>query len=298
MPETNRRVVLVTGATGNQGGAVARRLLADGWRVRALTRDPASPAALALGAAGAEVWGGDLDDRASLKAASAGIHGVFSVQRGLLGTPPVAVEDEFRQAADVAEAALAAGAGHVVQASVAAAEVDAPAAAFAVKGRIEEHLRAIGAPATILRPVSFMENYADLAFGDRGDTLTTAFAPQTPEQLVALTDIGAFAALVLGDPDRYLGAAIDIAGDSLTPPRIAAELTAATGRPVGLAPIPSARLRTVTSPAVADAYHYLNSRGGYLADLPGARAHLAGLLDFRTWLAARGRAPRTDLTDH
>jgi hypothetical protein len=105
----NAQIILVTGATGNQGGAAAARLLTAGWRVRALTRDPASRAARALAGAGAEVTAGDLDDPGSLRAAADGAYGVFSVQQGALSSPPVRFEDEVRQGRNVADAAAAAG---------------------------------------------------------------------------------------------------------------------------------------------------------------------------------------------
>jgi uncharacterized protein YbjT (DUF2867 family) len=76
--------ILVTGATGKQGGATARRLLADGRPVRALVRDPAAPAAAELAAAGAELVCGDFDDLASLPPALDGVGAVF-------GIPPVAI---------------------------------------------------------------------------------------------------------------------------------------------------------------------------------------------------------------
>jgi uncharacterized protein YbjT (DUF2867 family) len=93
-PGGNAQIILVTGATGNQGGAAAARLLTAGWRVRALTRDPASRAARALAGAGAEVTAGDLDDPGSLRAAADGAYGVFRVQQGALSSPPVHFEDE------------------------------------------------------------------------------------------------------------------------------------------------------------------------------------------------------------
>lgn len=77
--DTNR-TILVTGATGTQGGAVVKQLLARGYHVRALCRDPESPTARALADRGVEVHRGDLDDRASIDAAVAGVHGVFGVQ--------------------------------------------------------------------------------------------------------------------------------------------------------------------------------------------------------------------------
>src|SRR5919112_2963739 len=76
----NGRLVLVTGATGQQGGAVAHSLLGRGFGVRALTRDPEKPEAKVLAESGAEVARGDLEDRSSLDRALEGVHGVFSVQ--------------------------------------------------------------------------------------------------------------------------------------------------------------------------------------------------------------------------
>src|SRR5437660_392502 len=103
------KIILVTGATGRQGGATARHLLTNGWRVRALTRDPNKPAAQTLQLAGAEVIQGDYDDRASLEAAMQGVYGVFSVQASV---------DEVRQGKQIADVARAASVQHFVYSSV------------------------------------------------------------------------------------------------------------------------------------------------------------------------------------
>ncbi len=91
----DNRSIAVTGATGQQGGVVARKLLADGWGVRALTHDADKPAAQELKALGAEVAAGDMDDRSELDAAFKGVYGVFSVQNFWL--PDVGFEGEIRQ---------------------------------------------------------------------------------------------------------------------------------------------------------------------------------------------------------
>src|SRR5215216_6032667 len=107
------KIILVTGATGRQGGATAGHLLTNGWRVRALTRDPNKPAAQTLQQAGAEVIQGDYDDWASLEAAMHGVYGVFSVQASV---------DEVRQGKQIADVAKAASVQHFVYSSVQSAE--------------------------------------------------------------------------------------------------------------------------------------------------------------------------------
>jgi uncharacterized protein YbjT (DUF2867 family) len=252
------KVIVVTGATGNQGGAAAARLLADGWRVRALTRNQASPAARRLVAAGAQVVTADLDERDSLNAAA---H---------------------------------ARAAHLVYMSVAGAERSAGVRAFASKREIEEHIRGLGVPATILRPASFMDNYADPAFGMQTGSLASPFAPDVPEQLIALDDIGAFVALAFSDPARYLGNAIAIAGDELRPPQTAEALSRATGRHIPYVQIPVEAVREQSHDA-ADAVSFLNDNGGYGADIRAARALHPGLMTFSTWLDSHGKAKLAEL---
>src|SRR5512132_2371533 len=112
----NDKVIAVTGATGQQGGAVTRKLLADGWKVRALTRDVDKPAAQELASLGAEIFTGDMDDRAELDAAFKGVYGVFSVQNFWL--PNVGYEGEIQQGKNVADAAKAADVQHLIYSSV------------------------------------------------------------------------------------------------------------------------------------------------------------------------------------
>jgi uncharacterized protein YbjT (DUF2867 family) len=293
---TDTRTVLVTGATGNQGGAVARRLLAEQWRVRALTRDPASPAARALADAGAQVVRGDMGDEVSVLAAAEGVYGIFSVQQGALAYPPVSFEEEIRQGVVVSTAAAKMGVAHLVYSSVATPDFPAGVAAFESKRRIEDHIQRLGVPATVLRPVSFMENYANPAFGVQTGTLASPFAPEVPEQLIALADIGAFAALAFARPDRFLGTTVAIAGDALTPPQIAARLSEATRRPIGYQHIPIDAVRAL-SHHLADAAAFLNNGGGYGADIGHARSLYPPLMSFDAWLADGGQTKVDELFD-
>jgi uncharacterized protein YbjT (DUF2867 family) len=281
------RIILVTGATGHQGGAAVRQLLADGWHVRALVRDAGAPKAKALAEAGAELAVGDMADRAALDSAAAGVHGVFSVQPA--ATPPYDNIDEVAMGVNVADAALAAGVKHLVYTSVGAVEAAAGIPSWDTKLRIEEHIRAIGVPATILRPVMFMENHASTMVGAYSDLAMLRVIPEeSTVQLIAVTDIGALAALAFADPDSWLGEAIEIAGDELPRRRIADAIAQATGRPVDLSPLPAEKVAALLGGAK-------NARmspkfAGWNADIPELRKRYPALMDFATWLDREGAA--------
>lgn len=275
------QTILVTGATGQQGGATARRLLADGRRVRALTRDPGSPAARALAAAGAEVVAGDITDRASLDAAVDGAYGVFSVQ----AAPGFGVPADFDEAAAgiaVTEAARAHGIAHLVYASSIGAAENAAGPVQRSKAAVERHLAGSGLSATVLRPVSYMENYLHPLFGLKDGALATAILPHVEQQFIALDDIAAFAAAAFADPAAYRGRVIELAGDALTPPRAAAELSRAVGREVPYVRLPM----DAHGPLAEKGYRIMNSGEAPRADIAALRAEYPPLLTMRAWLAA------------
>src|SRR5215211_4502858 len=200
----NNKIIAVAGATGQQGGAVARKLLAEGWKVRALTRDRNKPAAQELASLGAEVVAGDMDQRAELDAAFRGAYGVFSVQNFWL--PNVGFEGEIRQGKNVADAAKAAGVQHLVYSSVGAAQRGMGQKHFESKWIIEQHIHSLNIPYTILRPAIFMENYNwNRAQILNGTFMSMGLRPEKGLQSVAVEDIAVFVALALANPKEYLG---------------------------------------------------------------------------------------------
>lgn len=284
MPE---RTIVVTGATGLQGGATARRLLTsgEGWHVRALVRDPRRPAARALAEAGAELVTGDMGDRASLDAAFAGAHGVFSVQPAY--DAPHFDPDEVRLGVNVADAAHAAGVRHLVYTSVGGVDRGSGITHWDTKWQIEQHIRALGVPATFLRPVMFMENHASAKYGVTSPTaLIRMIAPGARVQLIAVDDIGTFAALAFADPATYLGLALELAGDEVTREELASSITRATGIEVGAAPVPAEVL--AAQGIDIDNVQRGGSFGGWQADIPALRKLHPGLMDLRTWLDSVG----------
>ncbi|WP_052851161.1 NmrA family NAD(P)-binding protein [Streptomyces avicenniae] len=291
MPETapHDGPVLVTGATGRQGGATAAHLLRGGRPVRALVRDQAAPAARALAAAGAELRTGDLDDAASLAAAAEGAGGVFAV------TPDDPdPEREAARGVRLVDAAAEAGVGHVVFTSVGGADRDSGFPYWAAKWRVERHLAASGLRATVLRPVRFMENHTIPGLpigGITGDALVHFFHPQAPVQLIAADDIGAFAALAFADPERYAGLALELAGDEMTSPQAAALIGRALGRDLTYRQV-TPDGTTPGAAGAADAIAAVSRRttGIWRADIPALRALHPGLMDLPTWLERGGAA--------
>jgi uncharacterized protein YbjT (DUF2867 family) len=230
-------LIVVTGATGQQGGATARELLKAGRKVRAMTRKPQSPAAQALKDLGAEVVAGDLDDAASLAAALRGAWGVFAVQN----TWEAGVENEEVQGKRLVQVAREAGVRHFVYASVASAHRQTGIPHFDNKSLIEDALRASGIPSrVIIRAAFFMDNFLGGWFKPALDTgvLAMGLRPTTALQMIAVTDIGKYGALAFTRAAELNGREVDISGDELTMPQAAEFISRAAGRPIRHVQVP------------------------------------------------------------
>lgn len=278
---TSDNVIVVLGATGQQGGAVARALIADGrWHVRAVSRDPASSAARELTSLGIEVVPGDLDRIESLRPAFAGAYGVYSVQGTRRGH-----EVEVGQGSAVVDAAAACGIEHFVYASVGGAERSSGVPHFESKWAIEQHLARSGLPATIVRPTFFMENFLGLPMRVVLMALMRRYLPDDkPLQMISVRDIGTWVSRAFSEPAAFIGRAEEIAGDELTRPRIVAALRS-QGWFAGF-PIPGMVLRRI--PDEARKMFEWFARDGYHADIPSLRADQPGLLTLEQWLRSQG----------
>jgi uncharacterized protein YbjT (DUF2867 family) len=208
--------ILVTGATGKQGGAVARHLLQAGFRVRGLTRNSESLAAKRLVDQGAEIVVGNLNDCASLRQALAGIDGVFSVQN--FWEKGVGLEGEIQQGKNLADAAKQSGVKHYIQSSMAKGEHFQDIAHFASKAAIESYVMQIGLPYTIIGTVYFMDNVLDPKAGGSMTfpTLAGSLPADLPFYLLAVNDLGGVVTAIFQAGDRWIGQRVDIASDRLT----------------------------------------------------------------------------------
>src|SRR6202158_6187688 len=231
---TNKRTILTTGVTGQQGGAVAQALQGAGFHLRALTRNPESEPAATLARQGIDIVKGDLDDEATLRRALSGAWGVFGVQ----SAQEAGVEREEAQGERLATLAREAGVEHYVYTSVGSAHKRTGIPHFDNKWRIEETVRGLCFPShVILRPVFFMENLL-APFSLQGSTLAWGLRPGTKLQMIAVDDIGWFSARAFTDAQALNRREIDLAGDVRTMGGAGELLTEALGRPIAFAQTP------------------------------------------------------------
>ena len=271
----------MAGATGRQGGAVIRHLSAKGFVVRGITRDPDKPRARELQSAGVELARADLTDRASLDGLFEGVTGVFS-----MATPfEAGMDAEVAQGQNLGDAAKAAGVRQYVYSSVGGADRDSGVPHFETKWAVEKHLRELGLPLSVIRPVYLFENFAgwSLQPGDHGYTMAMPLSPDRTLQGLAADDIGAFVALGFADPEAWIGHEIELAGDERTLLQYAEAIAARIGVPVHYEQMPWDALKGQNEDLYR-MYRFFEDEG-YQADIEALRRLYPGLHDFDSWLA-------------
>ena len=267
MPNADK-AVLVTGATGRQGGAVVRHMHPKGWKLRALTRNPQSHAAQSLARQGVELFQGDMEDATSLARAVAGVYGIYSVQDFWA----VGAKREVQQGKNVADAAKNAGVKHFVYNSAGGAERNTGIPHFDSKWEVEKHIRSLGLPATVIRPAGFMENYYidQVEIGILKGKLADPIRADKPYQTIATDDIGAFVALAFERPTEFIGKELEIAGSELTNPEAARVFSRVLGKPVKFQKLPLLLFRLVLGKEFYTMFRWFNE-AGFKADIPGLR---------------------------
>lgn len=299
------KTVLITGATGQQGGAVIRHMLAKGWNLRALTRNSGSDTALNLARQGVELAQGDLEDLASLEDAAHGVYGIYSVQNFWT----VGAKREVQQGKSLADVAKKAGVEHFVYSSVGGAERNSGIGHWATKWEVEQYIRQLGLPTTMIRPAAFMENYyleqteIGISPFTREQILellpsntsllqgkfTDAVRADKPYQTIAVDDIGAFVALAFDRPTEFIGQVLEIAGSELTNPQAAEVFSRALGKPVEFQELPMPVVQSVLGEEYYQMYRWFNEEGfkANIADLRRRYPELH-LHTLEEWLRSEG----------
>ncbi|MCP2244105.1 NmrA/HSCARG family protein [Lentzea aerocolonigenes] len=278
-------LIVVTGATGRQGGAVARHLLADGWRVRALTRDPASAAAAKLSSSGAEVVRADMDDIATLRPAMVGAQGVFSVQNPMIS----GLDGEVRQGRAVGDAAAEAGVRHVVYASAGPGVPGTGVGQWDNKLVVREHLESLGLPLTVLRPMAFMELMTDKDFYppvSMWHLMPKLVGVDRPLPWLCADDVGAVAAKVFAEPGRFVGAEVPLCADVRTIDECRALWRKVTGRALRGFPMPIWLFHRFVGDDLTKMWRWLHANP-VVADPSATRAIVPSVKTVEQWLVQR-----------
>ena len=294
--------ILVTGATGKQGGAVVDALLANPnasqFTILGVTRNPSSASAQRLASKSplVKIVQGDYADiptlfKSASAAASQPVWGVFSIQM------PEKPAREEQQGKDLIDAALGNGVKHFVYTSVDRGgnekswdnPTDVPH--FISKHNIEQHLKTKAAGTdmswTVLRPVAFMDNFTP---GFQMRVFMAAWKEKLgmdkPLQLVSTSDIGFFGAQSFFNPEKYNGQAIGIAGDDLNQQQVQDTLRKIKGYDN---PATFSIIGKALNYMVADVGKMLDffAETGYGVDIQDLRRQNPALMDFETWLEER-----------
>jgi len=234
------------------------------WKLRALTRDPDSPAAQKLVRMGIEVVKGDLENPGTLEPTTRGVYGIYSVQDFWA----VGAKREVQQGKNLADAAKEAGVEHFVYSSVGGAERNSGIDHWESKWEIEKHIRKLGLPATMLRPAAFMENYYidQVEIGILKGRLMDPIRPDKPYQTIATDDIGAFATLAFERPKDFIGLELEIAGSELTNPAAAQVFSRVLGKEVKFRKLPMPMVRLVLGKEFYQMFRWFNE-SGFKADI-------------------------------
>lgn len=260
--------VLVTGATGTQGGSVARSLLRrEDVTVHGLTRDASSPDAKEVEQAGAKLVEGDLSDRDDLVDILDGMDAVF----GVTDFWEHGYDAEVEQGVNLVEALEEVGVDHLVFSSVGGAERDTGIAHFESKREIEERIEQAGIPATIFRPVFFMQNFEGMREMIMGGDLAMGLEPGRGLQMLDIMDYGDLVAQAFEDPDRYVGMRLEVASDEVTLQGAAARFGDVMGIDVQANPLSIEEVEASQGEEYAVMFRWFNEEG-YEADIGSLRA--------------------------
>ena len=287
-----KKCVLIFGATGNIGGAAVRELLKRNWQVRAVTRNPESEKAQTLIELGAEVIQADMEDRPSLEKAFEGLQRVLSVQNWTKS----GIEGEIRQAKLVADVAQSVGINHLVYASAGTGDRDTGIPHFDNKIVVEEYMRELGLPFTIVRPTPFMELLSEKEFYPA--MATWGIEPKIvgwdlPIPWVSVHDLGMAVANIFEDPEKWIGQDIPMCGDIKTLGESKAIFTEIDGKNPQRIPLPLWLFSKMAGNEFIEMWRWMDewiSREGvpYLMGIMEQSHKLVPeMLDMETWLRKR-----------
>ena len=278
-----KKIILVTGATGRQGGAVARELLKGDYHVRGFSRNPDSKRAKALSELGVEMVKGDFDDINSLNAAMKDAYGVFAV----VSFWEHGYEKEVQHGKNIADVAKKNNVSHFIFSSVAHADEKTGVAHFDSKYEIELYIQKLGLRSTVFRPVSFMEGWEYARDTIKKGVISNPINADIPHQQISIRDIARFVALAFETPEKWIGRSLDIAAEQYSRKEITNIFSKITGSPVRYEQV-SWEEYEKKQPAEMVSMQRWFEKTGYHVDIESLNTILPEMLSFEEYLIGAG----------
>jgi uncharacterized protein YbjT (DUF2867 family) len=275
--------IFVTGATGNQGGAVVRSLLKNGFKVKALTRNASSPEAKVLKGLNAEIVQGDLNNPEGFADQLREVSGIFSVQTFASGT-----DKEVKQGIGLANLAKAHHVGFFLYSSVLGADLHSGIPIWESKFTIENHIRQSGLCFCILRPASFFENFQIPAVKKRilKGKLASPVDRNIIQPFISALDIGTISASIFQNPQKYQGKTISLVAAEMNLDKVSTIFSEALGKKIKYQQLPMFITRLVMGRNLYKMFDWINkNKRGPIGNKETFNEELPRLMDFRQWIS-------------
>ena len=279
---TNNKTILVTGGTGNQGGAVAKNLSAQGFPVKVLTRNPDSIKAKNLSKINIQLVKGDLNSGDTYRQFLKDVYGIFSVQTFENG-----VGKEISQGIELATIAKEFGVKHFLYSSVAGANLNSGVPHIESKFKIENHIKQIGLPFTIIRPTSFYENFLipQVKSGLLKGKLVQPVNEDTILQYIASDNIGTAAIKIFENPEKYLGKTVPLAAEQLSSHEVAELFSEVLNKRIRYKKLPSLITRLFIGKSVYKMFKWMDKENRFLMeDVNLTRSEFSNIISLKTWI--------------
>ncbi len=276
------KTIFVTGATGNQGGAVAASLIKNGFKVKALTRNIGSPNAQKLQTLSAELIKGDLNDLNTFRNHLKDVDGIFSVQAFENG-----IDKEIKQGTDLANLAKEYGVNHFLYASVAGADLNTGIPHFDSKYIIENYIKQLRLPYTIIRANSLFENFLIPQVKNRilKGKLASPINKNKTQQFISAVDIGEISAGIFMNKDRYLGKTITIGTEEMNMQQVAETFSEVLDTEISYQKLPMLIARLVMGKNLYKMFKWINENDSiFIKDLEQFKKENPNLLSLRQWI--------------
>ena len=279
---TNNKTIFVTGGTGNQGGAVARSLLQQGFTVKVLTRNTNSAKAQILKNLNIELVKGDLNDASTYQKYLKDVYGIFSVQTFENG-----VKKEINQGITLATLGKEFGVKHFLYSSVIGAHLNTGVPHMNSKFKIENHIKQIGLPFTIIRPTSLYENFLipQVKKGILTGKLVQPINRDTIQQYIAAEDIGKAAAKIFLNSNEYLGRTIPLATEQLSTQEVADIFSNVLNKKIEYKKLPVLITRLFLGNGLYKMFKWMNEKSFFSKeDVESTRKEFQNLLSLKSWI--------------